>query len=177
MKNNRFSSESVVATMAAFVGICALIVSITQTHYQRKYLYASAWPHLQIEFSREVKSKDSTKNISAIELMNNGIGPAIVESVSYQYKGKNIESLEELIVTVVGKMYSGSYKSLTVDEVIASNEEIIHVSLIGARASRIFNKELPNIKMKIKYKSVHDEHWEYVVDSSLPNGSKTVKLD
>ncbi|MDZ7899045.1 MAG: hypothetical protein U5N85_13605 [Arcicella sp.] len=36
MKNNRFSSESIVATMASFVGICALIVSITQTHYQRK---------------------------------------------------------------------------------------------------------------------------------------------
>jgi tyrosine-protein phosphatase YwqE len=176
MKNNRFSSESVVATMAAFVGICALIVSITQTHYQRKYLYASAWPHLQIAPFRE-EQKDSTKNVTTVKLMNKGIGPAIVESFSYQYKGKNIESLEELIVTVVGKMYSGSYKSLTVDEVIASNEEIIHVSLVGARASRIFNEELPNIKMKIKYKSVHDEHWEYVVDHSLPNGSRTVKLD
>jgi hypothetical protein len=176
MKNNRFSSESIVATMAAFVGICALIVSITQTHYQRKYLYASAWPHLQIANFRE-EQKDSTKNMTTVKLMNKGIGPAIVESVSYQYKGKDIESLEELIVAVVGKMYSGSYKSLTIDEVIASNEEIIHVSLIEARASRILNKELPNIKMKIKYKSVHDEHWEYVVDHSLPNGSKTVKLE
>lgn len=176
MKNNRFSSESIVATMASFVGICALIVSITQTHYQRKYLYASAWPHLQIAVFRE-EEKDSTKNTTSVKLMNKGIGPAIVESVSYEYKGKKTGSLEELIKAVVGKMFSGSYKSLSVDEVIAQNEEIIHVSIIGARESRIFNEEMGYIKVKINYKSVHDEHWEYLVDYSLPNGSKTTKLD
>ncbi len=176
MKNNRFSSESIVATMATFVGICALIVSIMQTHYQRKYLLASAWPHLQIAPFRE-EQKDSTKNVTTIKLMNKGIGPAIIESVSYQYKGKEYDQLPKLIEAVVGKKYAGSYKTLSVDEVIAQNEEFNHVSLIGARESRVFNEEMGNIKMKIVYKSVHDEHWEYVVDSNLPNGSKTDKLD
>jgi hypothetical protein len=176
MKNNRFSSESIIATMASFVGICALIVSITQTHYQRKYLYASAWPHLQIEPFRE-EQKDSTQNKTTIKLMNKGIGPAIVESVGYEYKGKKIANFTVLLKTVVGKIPNGSYKMLFVDEAIAQNEEIIHLSIVGAKESRIFNEELGNIKMNIKYKSVHDEHWEYIVDSSLPNGSKTVKLD
>jgi hypothetical protein len=176
MKNNRFSSESIVATMATFVGICALIVSIMQTHYQRKYLFASAWPHLQVAPFRE-EQKDSTKNVTTVKLMNKGIGPAIIESVSYQYKGTNYQQLTKLIEAVVGKKYAGSYKTLSVDEVIAQNEEIIHVSLIGARESRIFNEEMGNIKMKIIYKSVHDEHWEYLVDYTIQNGSKTTKLD
>jgi hypothetical protein len=176
MKNNRFSSESIVATMATFVGICALIVSIMQTHYQRKYLLASAWPHLQVAPFRE-EQKDSTKNVTTVKLMNKGIGPAIVESVSYQYKGKEYGQLTKLIEAIVGKKFAGSYKTLSVDEVIAQNEELTHVSIIGARESRIFNEEMGNIKMKIIYKSVHDEHWEYLIDYTLPNGSKTTKLD
>jgi hypothetical protein len=176
MKNNRFSSESIVAAMASFVGICALIVSIMQTHYQRKYLFSSAWPHLQVAPFRE-EQKDSTRNVTTVKLMNKGIGPAIIESVSYQYKGKEYDQLTKLIEAVVGKKYAGSYKTLSVDEVIAQNEEIIHVSLIGARESRIFNEEMGNIKMKIIYKSVHDERWEYLVDYTIQNGSKTTKLD
>ena len=176
MKTNRFSSESIVASMASFVGICALIVSITQTHYQRKYLFASAWPHLQVAPFRE-EQKDSTKNVTTVKLMNKGIGPAIVESVSYEYKGKQYEQLTKLIVAVVGEKFAGSYKTLSVDEVVAQNEEFNHVSIIGARESRIFSEEMGNIKMKIVYKSVHDERWEYLVDYTLPNGSKTTKLN
>jgi hypothetical protein len=176
MKNSRFSSESIVAAMATFVGICALIVSIMQTHYQRKYLFSSAWPHLQVAPFRE-EQKDSTKNVTTIKLMNKGIGPAIIESVSYQYKGTEYEQLPKLIEAIVGKKFAGSYKTLSVDEVIAQNEEIIHVSLIGARESRVFIEQMDNIKMKIIYKSVHDEHWEYLVDYTIQNGSKTTKLD
>jgi hypothetical protein len=176
MKNNRFSSESIVATMATFVGLCALIVSIMQTHYQRKYLFASAWPHLQVAPLRE-EQKDSTKNVTTVKLMNKGIGPAIIESVQYEYKGVQYQQLTKLIEAIVGKKFAGSYKTLSVDEVIAQNEELTHVSIIGARESRIFNEEMGNIKMKIIYKSVHDEHWEYLIDYTLPNGSKTTKLD
>ena len=176
MNKNRFSSESIVATMASFVGICALIVSITQTHYQRKYLLASAWPHLQTTVYRQ-EQKDSTKNSTTIKLMNKGIGPAIIESFSYEYKGKEHERLEDLIVAIIGKKFTGSYKSLTIEEVIAQNEGFDLVSIIGARESSIYNEELVNIKMKVIYKSVHDERWEYLVDYTLPNGSKTTKLD
>ena len=176
MKTNRFSSESIVATMASFVGICALIVSITQTHYQRKYLLTSAWPHLQIDASRE-EQKDSTKNITAVKLMNKGIGPAIIESFSYQYKGKEYQQISELINALVGDKYTGNYKPLSVDEVIAQNEEFTHVSFRGAREARILNEALGEIKLKIIYKSVHDERWEYISDATIPNGSKTTKLD
>ena len=78
---------------------------------------------------------------------------------------------------IIGKKFTGSYKSFTVEEVIAQNEGFDHVSVTGAKESRIFNEELVNIKMKIIYKSVHDERWEYFVDYTLPNGSKTTKLD
>ena len=176
MKTNRFSSESIVATMASFAGICALIVSITQTHYQRKYLFSSAWPHLQTSAHIE-EGKDSTKNKITVKLMNKGIGPAIVESVYYEYNGKEMEGLENLIITTVGKKFTGSYKDLTGDEVIAQNEEFDYISISGAKESKVFREALLKIKLKIIYKSVHDEHWEYLVDYTLPNGSKTTKLD
>lgn len=43
--------------------------------------------------------------------MNKGIESAIVESILYQYKGKETENLEELIEAVVGKMFSEVIKA------------------------------------------------------------------
>ena len=176
MKTNRFSSESIVATMASFVGICALLVSIMQTHYQRKYLLASAWPHLQTAIYRTEK-KDSTKNIVTIKLMNKGIGPAIIESVAYEYEGKPIAGLDPLVKKIVGLEFSGSYKDFVRGEAIAQNEDFDYVSISGAKASRVFREALGKIKIKIIYKSVHDEHWEYLFDLTIEDGSKTTKLD
>ncbi len=107
------SNQAIFTTMATIVSVCALGVSLMQTHYQHKYLHAAAWPHLQAEAHRvEGKDNDSTKNVMTVNLMNKGVGPAILESVTYQYKGKKIDNLETLVRAVVGNKFSGGYKTL-----------------------------------------------------------------
>ena len=169
------SNQAIFTTMATIVSVCALGVSLMQTYYQHKYLHAAAWPHVQATANR-YEDKDSMKCVTTIKLMNKGVGPAILESVSYQYKGKKMEDIETLIRAIVGKKFSGSYKGIGKGEVIAQNEEFDFVSITGGRA-RVFTENLIYVKMRIVYSSVHDQKWEYIYDPELPNGSITNKLN
>jgi hypothetical protein len=170
------SNQAIFTTMATIVSVCALGVSLMQTYYQHKYLHAAAWPHLQATAHRQ-DSEDSTESSLVIKLMNKGVGPAIVESVSYTYKGKKINNVEELIQTVVGKSFSGEYKNFGNGEVMAQNEEFTHIGIRGSKNAKIFSDALVSMKMRIVYSSVHDQKWEYIYDPQLPNGSITNKLN
>jgi hypothetical protein len=169
------SNQAIFTTMATIVSTCALVVSLMQTYYQHKYLHAAAWPHIQATANR-YEDKDSTKCSISIKLMNKGVGPSIVESVSYQYKGKNVDNIEALIHKTIGKKFGGSYKGVGKGEVIAQNEEFDLVSIIGGKA-KLFTENLIYVKMKIVYSSVHDQKWEYIYDPELPEGSVTNKLN
>jgi hypothetical protein len=169
------SNQAIITTMATIVSVCALVVSLMQTYYQHKYLHAAAWPHLQATANR-YEDKDSTKCSFNVKLMNKGVGPAIIESINYEYKGKKVESIESLIDKMIGKKFGGSYKGIGTGEVIAQNEEFDLVSIIGGRAKK-FTENLIYVKMKIVYSSVHDQKWEYIYDPELPNGSITNKLN
>lgn len=169
------SNQAILATMATIVSICALGVSLMQTYYQHKYLHAAAWAHLQATANR-YEDKDFNKCETTVKLMNKGVGPAILESVSYRYKGKEIESIEDLVHATVGKKFGGSYKGIGPGNVIAQNEEFDLVSITGGRA-KVFAENLIYVKMRIVYSSVHDQKWEYIYDPELPNGSITNKLN
>lgn len=169
------SNQAIFTTMATIVSVCALGVSLMQTYYQHKYLHAAAWPHLQATANR-YEDKDSTKFSTRIRLMNKGVGPAIIESVTYEYKGKKINGMEALLHLIVGENFSGSYKPIDPGEVIAQNEEFDLVSVLGGKA-KLFTEKLIYVKMRIVYSSVHDQKWEYIYDSELPYGSVTNKLN
>jgi hypothetical protein len=176
------SNQAIFTTMASIVSICALGVSLMQTYYQHKYLHAAAWPHLQMEPFR-TEAKDTTKNIMEIRLYNKGVGPAIIESVTYQYKKKTYNNIQKLVVDIIqegskGKnLYQASFQTLILGGVIAQNEEIVHASIQGATSSRLFNDALLKIKTRIVYSSVHDQRWEYLTGSEYPDGQKTNKLN
>ncbi len=171
-----FSSQTFLAIMATTVSICALVVSVMQTYYQHRYLHASSWPHIQIDANR-FESGDSTKNYVLIKVTNKGIGPAIIESVVYEFKGKKFDSIDELTNTVLNKSsFKGGMQPLSAGVVIGQNEEIEHLKVMGAREYRQLLANLVNIKMTVIYQSVHGERWEYIGDASLPNGRSSKKL-
>jgi hypothetical protein len=170
------SNQAIFTTMATIVSVCALVVSVMQTYYQHKYLHAAAWPHLQVEAFRE-ELKDSTKNTTTIKLLNKGIGPAIVELVEYRYNNKKIDNLNDLVSVTVGDKFTGSMQTVDVGKVIAQNEEITHISVLGAEHSRKFQNALSKLEMRIIYSSVHDQKWEYISSVKIKGGSKTTKLN
>jgi hypothetical protein len=173
----RFSTQTIVATMATIVSVCALVVSVMQTYYQHKYLHAAAWPHIQLDES-VMGNIDSTKNSVSIKFMNKGVGPAIVESMTFQYKGKQYGNIGELSKEIIGdNNHMGSFKKVSIGEVIAQNEVFDLIYIQGAAASRLLSAAIPQIKTRIVYASVHDEKWEFLTGAEFPDGYKTNKLN
>jgi hypothetical protein len=172
----KFSSQEIFTYTAIIVSGLALVVSVMQTYYQQKHLYSSAWPHIQVSPDREEQA-DSTKNKTTLTISNKGVGPAIIESISYEFQGKKFERIDALVPVIIGNNFTGSFRTLRPDDVLAQNESIIHFSIIGAKNSRILNAAFTKIKLKIVYRSIYDERWEFMADAELEGYTKTTKLN
>jgi hypothetical protein len=171
------SNQAIFTTMATIVSVCALGVSLMQTYYQHKYLHAAAWPHLEMSMDRETSIKDSTKNTTTLRLMNKGVGPAIIDSISYFYKGKSYKSMTDVSKEIVGIGFLGSFRNITNGQVIAQNDEIVNISVKGAKKADMMSEAANIMKIKIIYSSVHDSKWQLIFDPELPEGQKTTKLN
>ncbi|MEM8485480.1 MAG: hypothetical protein AAF564_08010, partial [Bacteroidota bacterium] len=87
-RRRRIQPEMIVAAAAVFVGICALGVSLYQASIMRAQQEelsiqrrAEAWPHL--EFGKGY----NTRGFQFV-LVNQGIGPAKIESIQLTLDGK-----------------------------------------------------------------------------------------
>ncbi len=81
----RISIDRLTSFTAIFVSLSTLIVFIYQTNLIRKQQYTSVMPHLYVGLSGTY-----TPNFK-IFMENTGIGPAIIESMTVRYKGKEYQ--------------------------------------------------------------------------------------
>lgn len=76
------NSDRVVSISAMIVAVGTLFVIIYQTHLTRKAQQASVLPYLQIGYSR-------SEGYSYINLVNHGIGPALIEDIRVIKEGSS----------------------------------------------------------------------------------------
>ena len=80
----KISTDRIVSLSAMVVGIGSLFMIVYQTHLMRQSQKASALPYLTIAIYNNEQGV-------ALVLGNNGVGPALVESVRVRYKGRELE--------------------------------------------------------------------------------------
>ena len=170
-----FSAQNFVAIMAAIMSVCALGVSLMQTYYQHKYLHASSWPHLQTEINTK-QNPDPNQNTIDVIVTNKGVGPAIIESVEYEYLGKKSNDVVKLVESILGSFPTGGYKPLNAEDVIAQSENVNHLFVKGVACAKM-GEAIQKIKITIVYKSIHDERWRFEAAADIPNGHRTTKLE
>lgn len=74
--------SDVIATCALFVSVCAFVGTIVQTYLTRKHNRLSVRPRIDWASSRVVNKPVS------LSLKNDGLGPAILESLHISYGGR-----------------------------------------------------------------------------------------
>ncbi len=77
--------EVITGISTCVVALCALIFTIWQANQIRKHNRISVTPHITTW-----THTDSEKNLLIVEVMNNGIGPAMINSVSLFVDGEQI---------------------------------------------------------------------------------------
>lgn len=85
--------EIVAAVSSAVIALCALFLAIWQGYQARKYNRISVTPHLTTW-----THSDEKKNLYVIEVINNGIGPAVIQNFRMYVDGQLIQGEDSELV-------------------------------------------------------------------------------
>jgi len=87
MKKRKFwTTDKIVSIAAIFISFLTLFIFIRQTNIIERQSHLSVMPYLVVE-----TSENSGNNTYAFELVNYGVGPAIIDYTRIGYKGKSFD--------------------------------------------------------------------------------------
>lgn len=163
------NQRSTIALMATVVSVCALCLSIYQVRLARKQQLASVWPYLSIGGHSTTNAAQQTWGIT---VTNDGLGPAIVESVLLRYAGKTYKYrvLVDSLASWTGQLDSlknMNYAMSSIDRgsVIRSGSSIEWLSFDltfsqPPEGQPKAGEFIENLEICIRYKSLYGEVWE-----------------
>ena len=161
-------SELIISLSAFLISIATFCVLAYQTTLWReqnqlilKQQYASVLPYLQIGYTT-----NNLKDFSLI-VVNHGVGPAFIKSISVHYKGKtyvgDAQQFAENVINADGDKIKGySYSRIPPGCVIPAGKS---VNLLDINDDVKTTKILLDLffdntaELDIVYKSVYDEEW------------------
>lgn len=127
------------------IALLAFVVSVLQTQIQHHHNKLSVRPIL----NANIDQIDSTMTAYII---NKGVGPAIIQEVSFTYEGKVYHETEKLLIeTGLSKDRIGGY-TLNPTTVISASEHRLLVKMRG--------RELKGVTVHLVYASVYEEVYE-----------------
>jgi hypothetical protein len=148
---------SVLAVVSSF---CAIGITFYQAYLQRTQQYASVMPVL--DSYNTSRLLDGTHGY-AILIANNGLGPAFIEKVSFRYKDKRYNFINELKDAVINDEDSTAVTSdLWQGRVIPQGEKLEIIESHSRKTESLFREGLSNrdIEIEILYRSVYGEIWK-----------------
>ncbi len=172
------SSDKIFGLTAMLISLVTLIIFVRQTNIMDKQSRLSALPYLMVE-----RSTNSKQHRIQFSLVNQGVGPAIIESRKIRYEGKEYdqdfygfmtESVPELD-TIEPFNWSNIYKG----QAIPANGRVIMVAAGNNRKEfELYINTLEKFQnsddfyFEIVYTSIYGERWKISSDSEVP-----IKLD
>lgn len=163
MSNKTWNSEKVLSFAAMFISVMTLVVLVVQTRLMQAQQRLSVLPYLQIS-----NYGSYTQNYKLM-VLNNGIGPAFIESVTIRYQGKEYnkdlytflaehfpetDSIPQFFHTNLGKGMlippGEKIAHLQIDNSVAGGEKL-------TRLLRRLGEE--GLIFELVYSSVYKEKW------------------
>lgn len=174
----KWNSERVLSLTAMVLSFVTLIIFIYQTNLMRRQNYLSILPYIQF-----ATHNNQVEKSFALSLKNHGVGPAILESVTIEYRDRKYDlakydnELVKLLTTMAPELDSiRGYAFSTLDKGVAIPANSTYVIMEIKKApqqyelfTRNLQKLLDNgLQYTIVYKSIQDEHWMIQNNSDGP---------
>lgn len=176
----KWNSDRILGLSAMSISFITLVIFIYQTNLMSKQNYLSILPYLQL-----ARSNDSENNSYSLSIQNYGVGPAIIESVKFQFKGEEHDLkdynhyLFDFLVTQdpqLDSIINIDKSALNPGLAIPANSNYLIFEVTTEKDYNAFLKSFAlmgsYLTWEIKYKSMQDEHWVITKDTQGP-----VKLD
>lgn len=147
--------EMFIAVFAIFISLSTLFVYIYQSNLMKQQQRMSVWPYLSFGPSWGY-------DYFRLNLVNKGIGPAIVKSFEMSYDGKALGNIHELMLLVPDSLKSEYlYSTVWPGMVIMAGEEVNMFKVTDPGTVKYIVENLLNDKMDISicYASVYGDTW------------------
>lgn len=133
------SWEAIAGFSSAVIALCVFGLTVWQACIIRKHNKLSVTPHLTTW-----THSDTTKNIYAVELLNNGIGPALINSFQVQVDGHPIvgegtEPMEKALKILFSQYQYSSWQSFVSKGYMMSAKEtrnLVTIQFYGEKLPR-----------------------------------------
>ncbi len=151
-------STVIISIVSVFVAACALFVSLWSAHQTRKHNKLSVKPQLEL-----VKELRATPPYYAI--LNSGLGPAIVRSITFMIKGHKFDGTSLKGWQQFNKQHSKSFKYavgyLGKGAIMpaGSTEEIIALQKGSSKFTSQFLNFFTGSSIRIEYESIYGERF------------------
>lgn len=167
--------ELVTGISSIVIALCALGLSVWQACVARKHNKLSFKPHLSL-----MTHRDAEKGFYSVELINNGIGPAVIEDFSIKVDGKQVagegtEPLEKALKIVLPNLHYLSKQSYLAKGYSMAPKERCTVFAVQFTGKPMPTKEfiehaLNRGDLEICYKSFYEETFRFSTheDESKP---------
>lgn len=155
------TSEFIIALASITIALSALAVAIWQGHLMRKHNRLSLRPHLTFK-----QTMSEANPQFSLELLNNGLGPAIIKRFQVLIDGKREEHFEAqgwiALLDLIGLKGRAIGTGCETDEFLAAGQSlqlIKYESSPSPLGTRKLRQALRRIEVHINYQSVYGDRY------------------
>lgn len=157
-------SDKIVAFSAIFISVCALGVSIFQTRILSMEKDAAVWPYVRI-------ATTWTDSQFILSVSNDGIGPAIIQDVTYEFHDSTYYFIHKLALNLMNQdtLLKNSIETLSYANIesygtalkAGESRDILTIEKVSPEVIKRFQHYLykDRIKIKIDYCSIYKKCW------------------
>jgi hypothetical protein len=165
----RFRLDFVIALGALLISTVAAVATVYQTHVIAQQFSATVWPYVSFDENNSPWSVE-------LDLRNDGLGPAIVRSVSVTFDGKPQASIEAMLAAFAKRepqaqaaataaIRAGAKLKITTSTptsglVIPANSQHVVVRLEGPVLVRYFMPAVKRVGISLCYCSLTGTCWK-----------------
>jgi hypothetical protein len=145
---------------ALAISVLALAVGAYQTRLMQNQARAGVWPYVVIGF--DYADKDAAARFD-LHVQNNGVGPAVVRSVSVRFDGKPIRHWPEIFQALdvhgtVGAVLEG-LKGIVIPPSTNRNTDVTAVKVSEPDLAKALYEARTRLAIDICYCSIYDDCW------------------
>ncbi|PCJ82562.1 MAG: hypothetical protein COA49_00410 [Bacteroidetes bacterium] len=158
-----------------FISVLTLYIFVKQTNLMETQNHLSIMPYLLVE-----ASQNGENNTFSIDLVNYGVGPAIIENQVIHFNGSSYEmEIMEFLQQHIPEMQTDSVivinsSSIMQGVAIPANERRNIITIGGGEKSyngflKIFSDiRYQEFDYEVEYKSIYDDHWRINSKKNIP---------
>ena len=165
-RGQKLNWELITGVSSAAIALCALFFTIWQSKQAQKHNRLSFKPHLT-----SWSHKNSKKGFYAVELINNGLGPALIESFTIKVDdkiiaGKGTEPIEKALkILLPNCQYQSHHAYMANGYSMAAKEKCTIVEILFTEqptfTPEALEHTLNRADLDVKYKSFYGEVFTY----------------